>query len=207
MEADIFNPALLFEKSNSLGTKNQEFIAREKNIFEKTEKQNLFAEKIWKGYKVLNLVSEENACETILRKDFSVELKKLEREYNGKIKSVANDSDRQNITEKFIADAMTLLTNRWNTVCEFKRIWRNRRCELRQNELELIENEYAQIIENDMEDSLVRQHWETLFAKHQQIIEEQEKLIIVEEEALNELEFIFDQRDNLLKLAAKLFEM
>lgn len=198
---------LLLERSGSLDTKTQELIEREKNISEKTENQNLFAEKVWKGYIALKLVSQEDKREILLEKDIQIKLKTIEGEYDEKIKLATNDDERRNISEKFIADIMTLLTNRWNTICEYKNLWRSRQYYFREEEIELINNEYPKFLNEDIGDFSIRKHLESIFAKHKQLIEEQEKLISIQDEAINELEWIFDKRDNLLKMAAKLFEL
>jgi len=204
-EEKFLNPEFLDGRIELLDKRNEELQERETSLAEQTKQQNDFADKVWKGYKKLGLVSSEDAQIAITREEYCKRLQILEENFDRIIGQVKSQAELHDALEKYIADIMNLLTNRWNTICEYKKLWKNRRCELREKELSLLENNYVKLEKGEKEPPKWFEQATNLFTKHQQLIEEQEKLIAAEEELQDELEQIFNIRKKSLTMATELF--
>lgn len=132
----------------------------------------------------------------------------LEKEFD-KLEIYKKDLDIIKDQERIIAKQITLFTNRWNSICELKKLWRNRRVEYRNSEILLIENEFSQLDKlkrNITKESFIEKV-ESLFTEYIKLIEEQEKLITAEEDLQKELDQLILMREEKFNLAIKYLSM
>lgn len=191
---------------NELDERQEKLRIRETRLVELLDKQNERFEKLWKGYKKLGLVDmQQELIKPMLQQEFYKELKVFETYFDEISIQSLNKKNLQNTLEQNIADLLTLLQSRWNTICAYKKLWRERRVRFRQEEIFLIENDYSTLSKSDMNNSLWFGQAHKLILRHKQLFEEQKKLIMVEEEQQNEFESIYEWREYLFTIAEQLF--
>jgi hypothetical protein len=189
----------LFKLSNEIKARRLNIDARAKELRERqivlmknNEEQNEFAHKIWKGYKVLGIVSEnETKKKVITKKEFLSKLEPLHAAF-------CEDNSRDEF-EKLIAEIINLTTIRWNWVIELqKSLWIHK------------EKHYRMAVEL-LKETVAPDFNRANFPNHIQQIEdciyEEECSVSEVGDLITELEHIYRIDKHLLDTAASLFEL
>jgi hypothetical protein len=189
--------------------RNNLLIKRNEEIKSRLFNQNVHVEQLFKGYVALGVVAPDNGeiitehpttREMFIQLKYENELKLMDKE-----KNILNPSDKfeyKKIIEEYIAKTFDLIATRWESILAFLNLWRKRRLESREKSFELM-SEYS-ALENSQFDKW-NQKAEQLFKKHIEMLEYQEKHLINEESLMDELEYLFNLRNKLLKTADETF--
>ncbi len=197
------------KRIDNLDDRGIELTNKELALKKPVEDQNEKFEKLRKGYASLNLIDEEIDFTPITRELFKIELDRLKNKYsisNSELKYTKEDRDN---IEKYFSELIPLYTYRWITICQYKKIWKLRRVELRKQENLLLENEYKNLRNTKTEINQIswKEQAKKVFTSHTILIEEQEKLITSEEDLQIELESIYRLKEEIFIHAHKLFEL
>jgi len=199
------------ENHIELDSRDEKIREKEYNLSLRIAKQNERFEKLRKGYKKLGLITDnDDRNQTPMTRDrFRMESEQLQKRFNSinaRPRAKEEMYNAQKELEKYLADMMTLSTERWNTICAYKELWRKERIEFRQEELNL-QPDYVDHVkeETNSTNTVWDERTNKVFAKNKILIEEQKKKIDGEEELQKELETLFEFREQLFRLAEKLF--
>jgi len=191
--------AALFKLSNEIKTRRlnidarvNELRERQKVLLENNKARNEFAHKLWKGYKVLGLVNENDTKKKVItKKEF---LSKLEPLYV----AFCEDNSREEF-EKLIVEIINLTTIRWNWVIELqKSLWKHKEKHYR-IAVELLKEAIAPDFNRD--------NFSNHITQIENCIYEEECSISEVDDLISELEYISRVDKHLLDTAASLFEL
>ncbi|MFZ4402124.1 MAG: hypothetical protein ACOYO1_18990 [Bacteroidales bacterium] len=198
------------ENQIELDSRDKLLRAREYNLSLLVPEQNDRLEKLRRGYIVLGLVNDEiRKSEPITKDRFKQDFELLNKQFgliNKETKTKQEIYKAQKELEQYISAAMSLITDRWNMACDYKDLWKKERFNFREEELKL-SVEYLELA--DLEAKMTHTDWvvraDKLFINHKKLIEEQKKRLHGEEEELKDLEFLFELREKLFKVAESSF--
>ena len=180
-------------RTDHLNLRSNELEAKEKSLAVNIEKSSEIFESLWNGYQLLGILKPKHSeLYTISRDDVKKELNTLEIKYNTSVEEFS----KSEIKEEFIADLLTLLTSRWNTIQELKKVWKTRRIRFSTEQIELTKQlePLDSVIEIDKINNLIIEN-----------IAEQEKLMTAEEEGTEEQFNICEMRKKILAIATEIF--
>ena len=174
--------------------------------------QNERFENLSKGYLLLGLFDNkmDEQFDLLTREMFQKEKQKLEQQYSISLTGILRKKhDKYSVhdaNEKYISDLLYLMTIRWNTIIEYKNLWKKERMEHRESFIGFYEDLLKLEKQDENLEQLVWFEKTTLvFEKQSSLILEQERLISLEEELQSELETSFKDRENLYIKAVQLF--
>lgn len=183
---------------------------RELALDKPVSEQNERFEKLRKGYVSLRLINDDTETEfqPSTRDTFELMLKILKNKYNIDTIQLEKLDDR-NKMEQYFAELIPLIQNRWSSICGYKRLWKERRVEIKNNILSLINADLNELLtcKNSFEPTKWLEKANLLFSSLDKLIKEEEDLITLSESLQTELEDLFKQRDEIFIKADRLFGM
>ncbi len=199
------NPEKLLENSKSIGKRIKSLKQREVQLASLSEEQNELFEKLRQGYKYLGIIDNSYDDEDITQQLFKSYIIRIEEDYQNS-KNGNKDDELRNF-EQYISSKISLLGNRWNSICQYKKLWFAELGKLRNSEEELIGKQYINLekLVGKISDSEWKTNAENIFHKHGEIVVEQQKHILALEKQQNELESIYREREELHELAVEQF--
>lgn len=172
--------------------------------------QNERYENLRKGYVSLKLIEDnfEYEFKPTTRESFISQFRGLQSNYGIDRLSLDDISDRDKI-EKYFSELIPLIQLRWSSIGEYKRIWKSRRMEYRQEINTLLDTDMKKLAENI--DVIDQSKWvesvDIVFEKLEKLVNDIEDLLTSTESLQTEMEELFKHREDIFVKAHKLFEM
>lgn len=132
----------------------------------------------------------------------------LNNKYNIETIKFENNNERDKL-EQYFSELIPLIQTRWSSICGYKRLWKSRRMEYRQEINTILDTEMKKLAEST--DAVDQTKWvetvDKVIARLEKLITDIEDLLALTESLQAEMEDLFKQREEILVIAHKLFAM
>lgn len=201
----------IFLNMQDLDMKANSLITKENALDKLVSAQNEEFDELIKAYSYLGLLNVNQNFEPIRRDMFSSKFMSLSDNHEKRINKLLSTGNKNEIScqmEKYIADLSILLSNRWNTILKYKKIWKERRCNFRKDEIRLFEKNEQLALSQKLIPSIEWQNQaKLLFSQQKDFQKKQFELLEAEEELHEELIKLFEIRESILKSAVELLSL